>query len=245
MSSCPHCGHPLTGFEEQCPACGQPTSARGPATDPASSRSQHLLPLGTYLKIGWGVFKQYPGGFIGFALVNAGIHLVLHLIPLLGTLASFVLSPALMMGNFIVSAKLLQGQPPVFRDFFSGFYFFGPLLLLSMSSAALIGIGFILFIIPGLYLAVGYLFASSLVVDRRLDFWAAMELSRRTLNPLWFGFFAFLLLLCLFNLAGALPLGMGLLITVPWSFCALTAAYADLFGFQSDYASEVPRLKTR
>jgi hypothetical protein len=245
MSSCPHCGHPLTGFETQCPACGQFTAAGGPATDPASPRSQHLLPLGSYLKIGWQVFKQYPGGFMGFALVNAGIHLVLHLIPLLGTLASFALSPALMMGNFIVSAKLLQGKVPAFRDFFAGFYFFGPLLLLSMASGALIGIGFILLIIPGIYLAVGYLFASALVVDRRLDFWPAMELSRRTLNPLWFGFFAFLLLLCLLNMAGALLLGLGLLISVPWSFSALTAAYADLFGFQSDYASEVPRLKTR
>ncbi len=244
MPSCPHCGHHLTGSEAQCPACGQSTYGGGPATDPAALRSQHLLPLGTYLKTGWEVFKQYPGGFVGFTLVNAGFHLVLYLIPLLGALALFALSPALMMGNFIVSAKLLQGQSPAFRDFFAGFYFLGPLLLLSMSSAALIGIGFILLIIPGIYLAVGYLFASSLVVDRRLDFWAAMELSRRTLNPLWFGFFAFLLLLFLFNLAGVLLLGLGLLITVPWSFCALTAAYADLFGFQSDYASEVPRLKT-
>ncbi|MGB8991889.1 MAG: hypothetical protein WCD80_07530 [Desulfobaccales bacterium] len=245
MPSCPHCGHYLTGSEAQCPACRQATYGGGPATDPAALRSQDLLPLGAYLKTGWEVFKQYPGGFVGFTLVNAGIHLVLHPIPLLGALASLALSPALMMGNFIVSAKLLQGQSPHFRDFFAGFYFLGPLLLLSTSSAALIGIGFILLIIPGIYLAVGYLFASSLVIDRRLDFWAAMELSRHTLNPLWFGFFAFLLLLCLMNLAGALLLGLGLLISVPWSFCALTAAYADLFGFQSDYAAEVPRLKTR
>ena len=28
------------------------------------------------------------------------------------------------MGNFIVSAKLLQGQTPEFRDFFAGFQFF-------------------------------------------------------------------------------------------------------------------------
>jgi uncharacterized membrane protein len=77
------------------------------------------------------------------------------------------------------------------------------------------------------------MFASYLVIDRRLDFWPAMELSRRTVNPRWFGYFALVLLVALLNLAGALALGVGLLVTIPLSFCAVTAAYADLFGFQS------------
>jgi uncharacterized membrane protein len=148
------------------------------------------------------------------------------------------------MGNFIVSAKLLQGQTPDFRDFFAGFQFFLPLLLLSLVAGLFIGIGTILLLVPGVYLAVAYMFASNLVVDRRLDFWPAMELSRRTINPRWFGYFAFMLLVALLNLAGALLLGLGLLVTIPLSFCTVTAAYADLFGFQSDYTQEVPRLKT-
>ncbi|MEJ2671152.1 MAG: hypothetical protein P8168_02900 [Deltaproteobacteria bacterium] len=108
----------------------------------------------------------------------------------------------------------------------------------------LIAIGMIFLIIPGIYLTVSYLFASCLVVDRRMDFWPALELSRRTVTPLWFGFFAFLLLLILINLAGALLLGIGLLASIPISFCAVTVAYHDLFGFQSDYSQEAPRLKT-
>jgi hypothetical protein len=58
-------------------------------------------------------------------------------------------------------------------------------------------------------------------------------LSRHTLNPRWFGFFAFMLLLVLLNLAGALLLGVGLLVTIPVSFCAVTVAYAEIFGLQS------------
>ena len=85
-----------------------------------------------------------------------------------------------------------------------------PLLLLSLVAGLFIGIGTILLIIPGVYLVVAYLFASYLVVDRRLDFWPAMELSRLTVNPRWFGYFAFMLLLALLNLAGALLLGLGL-----------------------------------
>jgi hypothetical protein len=136
-------------------------------------------------------------------------------------------------GHFIVSGKLLQGQTPEFRDFFSGFQFFLPLLLLSLIAGLFIGIGTVLLIIPGVYLAVAYLFATYLVVDRRLDFWPAMELSRHTVKPQWFGYFAFMLLLALLNLAGALLLGLGLLVTIPVSFCTVTVAYADLFGLQS------------
>ena len=60
-----------------------------------------------------------------------------------------------------------------------------------------------------------------------------MELSRRTVHPRWFSYFAFVLLVVLLNLAGAVALGVGLLVTIPVSFCTVTAAYADLFGFQS------------
>jgi uncharacterized membrane protein len=179
------------------------------------------------------LFKQYHTGFVGFCLLNLVIQLALNAIPYLGVAASVAVSTPLLMGNFIVSAKLLQGQTPKFRDFFTGFQFFVPLLLLSLAASLLIGIGTVLLVIPGVYLAVAYLFATYLVVDRRLDFWPAMELSRHTVNPQWFGYFAFMLLLVLLNLAGVLLLGLGLLVTIPVSFCAVTAAYADLFGLQS------------
>jgi hypothetical protein len=243
MPQCPHCGNQLTGTEEHCPACGQPTNIPPPRTDAPQPPRLQTLPLGNYIKIGWDIFKQYPGGFVAFTLVNIVIHLVLESIPFLGWAVSFAISSPLIMGNFIVCAKLLQKQTPVFRDFFTGFYFFLPLLLLSLVATIFISIGLVLLIIPGIYLIVAYLFASCLVVDRGLDFWPAMELSRRTVHPLWFGFLAFTLLLTVINLAGALLLGLGLLVTIPLSFAALAAAYSDLFGFQSDYSQEVPRLK--
>jgi uncharacterized membrane protein len=233
MPYCSECGNQLTGAEPRCPACGQPTDSPPPLLEPSPARTPESLPLGDYFKTGWGLFKQYPGGFVGFCLLNLVIHVALHSIPFVGALAVAAISAPLLMGNFIVSAKLLHGQTPEFRDFFEGFQYFLPLLLLSLVAGLFISIGTLLLIIPGVYLAVAYLFASYLVVDRRLDFWPAMELSRRTVNPRWFGYFAFMLLLALLNLAGALLLGLGLLVTIPLSFCALTAAYADLFGFQS------------
>jgi uncharacterized membrane protein len=233
MSYCPGCGHELTGSESNCPACGQPIDSSLPSLESAPPRIPASLPLGEYFKTGWGLFKQYPGGFVGFCLLYLLIQAALHSIPFVGAVASFALSTPLLMGNFIVSAKLLHGQAPEFRDFFEGFQYFLPLLLLSVIAGFFIGIGTLLFIIPGVYLIVAYMFASYLVIDRGLDFWLAMELSRRTVNPRWFSYFAFALLVVLLNLAGVVALGVGLLVTIPLSFCAVTAAYADIFGFQS------------
>ena len=243
MFQCPNCGHHLLGREARCPACGQSTPLSPPRHNLSPPRIPQSLPLGNYVKVGWELFKHYPYGFIAFCLLNIFINAVLNAIPLLGPLASLALSLPLVMGNFIVAARLLQGQTPQFRDFFSAFSFFWPLFLVSLISSILIAIGMILLIIPGVYLMVSYLFASCLVIDGSQDFWPAMELSRRTVMPQWFGFFAFLLLLIVMNLAGALLLGLGLLATIPISFCALTVAYNDLFGFKSDYTQGVPKLK--
>jgi uncharacterized membrane protein len=233
MPYCPECGHQVTGSELNCPGCGQPTDSPPLLLSPTPGPAPQSLPLSNYFKTGWGLFIQYPGGFVGFCLLYLLIQTVLHSIPYVGAVASFAVSTPLLMGNFIVSAKLLHRQTPEFRDFFTGFQYFLPLLLLSLVAGVFIAIGTMLLVIPGLYLIIAYMFASYLVVDRGLDFWPAMELSRRTVHPRWFGYFSFALLVVLLNLAGAVALGVGLLVTIPLSFCAVTAAYADLFGFQS------------
>jgi uncharacterized membrane protein len=243
MPPCPNCGHELMGSELHCPACGQRTGFPPPLAEPSPGRTPAALPMGEYFKTGWELFKQYPGGFAGFCLLYFVIQLALHAIPFVGTVASLVVSTPLLMGNFFVSAKLLQGQAPEFRDFFSGFRFLVPLLLLSLVAGSFIAIGTLLLVIPGVYLVVAYLFATYLVIDRGLDCWPAMELSRHTVTPRWFAYFAFVLLLALLNLAGALALGLGLLVTIPLSFCTAAVLYAEIFGLQSDYSQEIPRPK--
>lgn len=240
MPHCPHCGNEMLEFAKFCPACGQPATQPPPVPELSAGRASAPLPLGEYFKTGWRLFLNYPGGFIGFFLIYLVIQTVLHFLPWLGGVASFVVGPALLMGNFIVSAKLLQGHTPQFSDFFLGFRFFVPLLLTALVGGVLTAVGFVLLVIPGVYLLVCYLFASSLVVDRRLDFWPALETSRRTVQPMWFGMFAFVLLLAVLNLAGAVALGVGLLVTVPLTCCTMTVAYADIFGLQSDYSEGFP-----
>jgi uncharacterized membrane protein len=220
-----------------CPNCHRPLAAPGPAIPGG------IVQPGKYLREGWELFKLNPGGFIAFALVFFIIQAILGYLPRVGGLISLAISGPLYAGFYIVSAKLLQRQTMVFQDFFTGFQFFLPLLLLTVVSSLFIIAGLILLILPGIFLMVCYLFASMIVIDRRLDFWPAMELSRRTVQTQWFGFLVFLFVLILINLAGALLLGLGLLISLPVSACAVAAAYADIFGLQSDYSGSMPQLK--
>lgn len=188
---------------------------------------------GYYLKGGWELFKQNAVGFIGFSVVVLILMVVITGIPGLGRVLWYFVGPPLWAGLIIVVMKMLLSQPTQVNDFSRGFAFLLPLLLYSVVSSIFIFIGFMLLILPGLYLLVGYLFTSWLIIDRKLDFWPAMELSRKTVHRRFFEVFGFFLILCLINIAGLLALGLGLLVTIPWTFCILTVAYQDIFGIRS------------
>ena len=130
---------------------------------------------------------------------------------------------------------LLSGQPIQFNDFFKGFNYFLPLFLASLAGGMLVGIGLVLLLVPGIYLAVGYMFTSFLVLDYRMEFWQAMETSRAIITKNWFAFFGFALVLMAINLLGCLALGVGLLVSLPVTSCAVAIAYKEIVGF---YASE-------
>jgi uncharacterized membrane protein len=94
----------------------------------------------------------------------------------------------------------------------------------------------ILLLLPAIYLGIAYTFAIPLIIDRRMDFWPAMETSRKLITKKWFGFFGFSIVLGLINMGGALICGLGLLLTVPLSVCAIAAAYENIVGLTGDSA---------
>ncbi len=96
-------------------------------------------------------------------------------------------------------------------------------------AAVLIGIGLLLFI-PAIYFGVAYTFAVPLVVEKRAEFWAAMETSRKVVTRQWFAIFALLFVVGLINFLGVCLCGFGLLITVPLSYGVVVAAYNNIFG---------------
>jgi uncharacterized membrane protein len=72
-----------------------------------------------------------------------------------------------------------------------------------------------------------------LVIDHRMEFWQAMETSRKIVTKNWFAFFVLALVLFLVNLLGVLALGVGLLVTAPVTACAAAIAYKEIVGLHS------------
>ena len=94
-------------------------------------------------------------------------------------------------------------------------------------------LGLMLCILPGIYLAVGYVFALPLVIDKKMEFWTAMEVSRRVVHKHWWSMLALVIVLALVAFAGVLLCGVGALITIPVSSAAFMYIYEDLFGGQA------------
>jgi len=127
------------------------------------------------------------------------------LVWLIGTLCSFLpfggllylaLRGVLYGGLYLVFLNRIRAKPASVGDAFAGFNIaFAQLVLVGLLTTFLTGIGFFCcLVIPGLYLFVAWAFSVPLVADRQLEFWSAMELSRKIVTRVWFEVFVLLLL---------------------------------------------------
>lgn len=201
--------------------------------------------IGAYFNRGWDIFKQFAPGFIGYVLLLVLISIVLNMLPaplgrgseggagLLPFVYQLLIAPVLSAGLYIVALQIARQRSPEFNDFFRGFNRYLPILLVSLISGLLILVGTILLILPGIYLAVAYLFSVLLVIDKNMSFWNAMETSRRLVSRKWFSFFGLGIVLTLLNIVGLLVLGVGTLVTIPLTGCIVVAAYENIVGLNS------------
>jgi hypothetical protein len=63
-----------------------------------------------------------------------------------------------------------------------------------------------------------------------MDFWAAMELSRKTVTKHWWAMFGLLIVCGLVALAGVLACCVGVFVTSAIAQAAVLYAYEDIFG---------------
>lgn len=89
-------------------------------------------------------------------------------------------------------------------------------------------VGLALLVVPGIVAAVRLSLAPAIVVDRDLDPISALRRSYELTEGHFAELFVFGLLLGLMNLLGLLALGLGLFLTVPTTYLAVTWAYRRL-----------------
>ncbi len=137
-------------------------------------------------------------------------------------------------GFYFMVLKLIRGQRAEFGDAFAGFTLaFLQLFLAGLVPGLLAAVGLLFCILPGIYLMVAWVFVFPLVIDKKLGFWEAMELSRKVVTRHWWVLFGLLLVNVLVILLGLLACCVGVYIAQPVAFGALAYAYEDIFGAKS------------
>jgi hypothetical protein len=84
------------------------------------------------------------------------------------------------------------------------------------------------------------MFTLPLVVDKHIDFWSAMELSRQVVTKHWWKFFALALVLGVLSFAGVIAFIVGSFVMVPLVLATLLYAYEDIFGGIKPAAAPAP-----
>ena len=156
---------------------------------------QPQVRAGECLAASWKLFTENVGLLFAGSFLVWMIGLVCGFFPF-GGLIWLALRGVFYGGLYLVFLDRIRGKPAVVGDVFTGFNVsFAQLALVGLVSGFLTGISTVCcLIIPGLYLVVAWTFCVPLVADRRLEFWSAMELSRKVTNRVWFEMFGLIVL---------------------------------------------------
>jgi len=213
---CDRCGSPVPASAPQCPRCAAPLAVV-------------LRGSSAWIEDGWNAVTANFWNFVllGFLYLAAG------------STAPVLIQGPVALGLQWAALRQVSGRRADVKDVVYGFNNFPPAVLVCLATSVIIGLGSILLLIPGLVAAILLQFPYLLVIDRKLDFWAAIkesfEVSQRHFGKL-LGFF--LLQLCLI-IGGALLCGFGLLVAIPICYAATAAAYIELFGLQEDTKASI------
>ena len=98
-----------------------------------------------------------------------------------------------------------------------------------LSSVMVFG-GFALLVLPGIFLFVATSFALLLVADRGLSPWRAIVVSIRGVTHRWFTVFGIQVAAVILMILSAIPLGIGVIWTLPLMMLANAVTYRTIFG---------------
>ena len=191
------------------------------------------------IKIGFNRIEGVKGIFLAAFVVYVVVAIILQMIlgiffpsppppaepnyvnQLIVVIISYPVLLPLVSGIMMLAINYSRGEAIELNSIFNYYHLSGKLSLAGIFMYIMTVIGFMLLILPGIYLSIAYIFTLPLIVDKGMDVWEAMELSRKSVTKHWFKLFGLFLLLSLIMTLGALVLGIGLIWAVPLLFVTL------------------------
>jgi uncharacterized membrane protein len=224
---CHKCGTQVSPDVQFCPTCGTSlavgaSSLGGAPPIPWTPPPMVEVHAGRWISEGWALVTADLGNYVLLALIFL----------VLSSAVPVILQGPMIAGLHIFTMKKLMGRRAEFADLFTGFNYFVPTLVASIVIGLFVFVGTLACIIPGLVVAAMYKFTYLFIVDKRMDFWPAMQASHAVVKRDYAGFTLFLILMALVNVLGALCCIVGLLVSIPVTFAAITVAYKEIVGFE-------------
>jgi uncharacterized membrane protein len=193
------------------------------------------------LRFGWDAAIQYIGFFVVallsmwvVSLLLNGIAGDLHRNTSMGVLAALFSALASLIGflahmGFIkIGLKIVHGHAPSREDFIPTARQFWTYLGAAIVFGLIVGIGFILLIIPGIIFAVAMQFYPYFVIEKGMMPLEALKASAAATKGERWNIFVFDLVLFGITILGALALGVGLFVALPTILVANAFVYRKL-----------------
>jgi hypothetical protein len=190
-------------------------------------------------------------------------------VTFLQDIVTSIVSLPIFVGMIMIGVYRSVDMPIRISIIFDYFEYTIPIVIAAFLMGILEGIGFLLLIIPGIYLMIAYGLTYPLIVEKNLRPWKAMEASRKAITHHWFKVFfihlimGIILLISIIPLAigfiwtapmrvdqsimsiilliSIIPLGIGLIWTVPMSFNMEGILYRIIFGVEAARIGVVAR----
>jgi len=139
-----------------------------------------------------------------------------------------------------VFLKCIRGEKIDVQDMFSVFENYLNVVLAGLLATAIIGLGMMLLLIPGIIFACRLAFVRYLVMDRKLEPVEAVKESWRMTNGhatqiFWTGCLAFWI-----AIAGLLCFGVGVIVAWMWIRCAFASMYYAVSEIERTKAQAIP-----
>jgi hypothetical protein len=207
------------------------------ATHPTEEPLEIDFNLMNQLRSGWDFLLHhhltaiYSAGVLITALTVAALigAILPNFFAVLNVLVSWILALFLISFLMVIFLRMHRGQMvdittsyEILRESFVPLFFCAALM--GIFSA----IGFCFLIIPGLVIIALYSFAPLLIWEHQLDFWEAMETSKRIVHEHGRPLLNILLGFAALNFFAALCFMIPLMITLPITYGAITALYEKL-----------------
>jgi len=245
---CPDCFPPEAAEHDDLGAIPKGSVREGAGhTDTSPREPRYSFTIGGLLKEAWAKTKGakatvWAGSSVlylaliilvaggAFLLPSQGNQYVGMLGNVLFQMITNALSVIFSAGLIFIGIRKVAGETIHWKMVFEGFSVAGKLIVATILQTLLVGIGFLLLILPGIYLAIGYTMTVPLIVERKMSPWQAMETSRKAIHEEWWKIFGLFIVMGLIFMISSLPLGLGFIWTWPMFVVLGGVVYRVLFG---------------